>query len=204
MKNENPNNKNVLVFFTDGAPTGLQDGTSYTIDKNGIYSKWGALWLVPWKTWTDDATDVWTEIKNLRQDIINMKTEIYCINFGNEEENKNAEYGLKEIISSYKETGKSQYYANVKKPIDVKDAFASIGDQVANREMNLPSKYETTEYKLAVQYANEITSITIGKADYTVEEAKSQGILVIEGEEGYIDLSKLSEGQLVSEITVKY
>lgn len=204
MKNENPNNKNVLVFFTDGAPTGLQDGTSYTIDKNGIYSKWGALWFVPGKPWTDDARDVWREIKKLRQDIINMKTEIYCINFGNEEENKNAEYGLKEIISSYKETGKSQYYANVKKPIDVKDAFASIGDQVANREMNLPSKYETTEYKLAVQYANEITSITIGKADYTVEEAKSQGILVIEGEEGYIDLSKLSEGQLVSEITVKY
>lgn len=204
MKNENPNNKNVLVFFTDGAPTGLQDGTSYTIDENGIYSKWGALWFVPWKTWTDDAIDVWTEIKNLRQDIINMKTEIYCINFGNEEENKNAEYGLKEIISSYKETGKSQYYANAKKATDVKDAFASIGDQVANREMNLPSKYETTEYKLAVQYANEITSITIGKADYTVEEAKSQGILVIEGEEGYIDLSKLSEGQLVSEITVKY
>lgn len=208
MKNENPNNKNVLVFFTDGAPTGLQDGTSYTIDENGIYSKWGALWLVPWKTWTDDASDVWTEIKNLRQDIINMKTEIYCINFGNEEENKNAEYGLKEIISSYKETSKetenTQYYANAKNATEVKTAFESIGKQVANREMNLPPKYETTGYKLAVQYANEITSITIGKADYTVEEAKSQGILVIEGEEGYIDLSKLSEGQLVSEITVKY
>lgn len=84
------------------------------------------------------------------------------------------------------------------------NAFDDIAKKIT-KELEIPDKYTAYNNKVEIQYVNEITSITIGDSTYTVEQAKNRGILVIEGEKGYLDLSKLNdENQLGLNIQINY
>lgn len=200
-ENSNISAKNVLIFFTDGAPTGSQDGTSYTIDEEGKYSKYGGLWLNPIKSWKEDAKEVWDKIKENRNNIKKLKTEIYCINFGSEEQNKNAEYGLKNIISSYNETKNEQYYAKSDNLESIKTAFESISSTITS-ELDVPDTYTTDNNKLELKEADKIQSIKIGESVYGKAEAKEKRIIIEENGKTYLNLEKVED--LNQEITIIY
>ncbi len=200
-ENSNISAKNVLIFFTDGAPTGSQDGTSYTIDEEGKYSKYGGLWLNPIKSWKEDAKEVWDKIKENRNNIKKLETEIYCINFGSEEQNKNAEYGLKNIISSYNETKNEQYYAKSDNLESIKTAFESISSTITS-ELDVPDTYTTDNNKLELKEADKIQSIKIGESVYGKAEAKEKRIIIEENGKTYLNLEKVED--LNQEITIIY
>jgi hypothetical protein len=200
-ENSNISAKNVLIFFTDGAPTGSQDGTSYTIDEEGKYSKYGGLWLNPIRSWKEDAKEVWDKIKENRNNIKKLETEIYCINFGSEEQNKNAEYGLKNIISSYNETKNEQYYAKSDNLESIKTAFESISSTITS-ELDVPDTYTTANNKLELKEADKIQSIKIGESVYGKAEAKEQRIIIEENGKTYLNLEKVED--LNQEITIIY
>lgn len=196
-ENGNISAKNVLIFFTDGAPTGSQDGTSYTIDEEGKYSKYGGLWLNPIRSWEEDAKEVWDKIKENRNNIENLGTEIYCINFGSEEQNKNAEYGLKNIISSYNETKNEQYYAKSDNIESIKTAFESISSTITS-ELNVPNEYLTNNNKLKLEEADKIQSIKIGENEYSKEKAINEGIIIEENGETYLNLENVDLNQTIT------
>lgn len=200
-ENSNISAKNVLIFFTDGAPTGRQDGTSYTIDEEGKYSKYGGLWLNPIRSWEEDAKEVWDKIKENRNNIKKLETEIYCINFGSEEQNKNAEYGLKNIISSYNETKNEQYYAKSDNLESIKTAFESISSTITS-ELDVPDTYTTDNNKLELKEADKIQSIKIGESVYGKAEAKEQSIIIEENGKTYLNLEKVED--LNQKITIIY
>lgn len=200
-ENSNINAKNVLIFFTDGAPTGSQDGTSYTIDEEGKYSKYGGLWLNPIRSWKEDAKEVWDKIKENRNNIKKLETEIYCINFGSEEQNKNAEYGLKNIISSYNETKNEQYYAKSDNLESIKTAFESISSTIKS-ELDVPDTYSATNNKIELKEADKIQFIKIGGTAYSKGDAKDQRIIIEENGKTYLNLEKVED--LNQEITIIY
>ena len=200
-ENSNISAKNVLIFFTDGAPTGSQDGTSYTIDEEGKYSKYGGLWLNPIRSWKEDAKEVWDKIKENRNNIKKLETEIYCINFGSEEQNKNAEYGLKNIISSYNETKNEQYYAKSDNLESIKTAFESISSTITS-ELDVPDTYSATNNKIELKEADKIQFIKIGGTAYSKGDAKDQRIIIEENGKTYLNLEKVED--LNQEITIIY
>lgn len=200
-ENSNISAKNVLIFFTDGAPTGSQDGTSYTIDEEGKYSKYGGLWLNPIRSWKEDAKEVWDKIKENRNNIKKLETEIYCINFGSEEQNKNAEYGLKNIISSYNETKNEQYYAKSDNLESIKTAFESISSTIKS-ELDVPDTYSATNNKIELKEADKIQFIKIGGTAYSKGDAKDQRIIIEENGKTYLNLEKVED--LNQEITIIY
>lgn len=203
---EKTNNKfvdgknNILVFFSDGDPTYPGTGfPGYTYDERGT-TIFG----------TDNiAKKTWNGVESEISTIKGKGVTIYAIGFtnaqadadenGKDEKNANFE-GLQKVFV----TEPTDKFINAKNQTDLLNAFDDIA-KIITKELEIPDKYTAYNNKVEIQYVNEITSITIGDSNYTVEQAKNQGILVIDGEKGYLDLSKLNdENQLGLNIQINY
>lgn len=203
---EKTNNKfvdgknNILVFFSDGDPTYPGTGfPGYTYDERGT-TIFG----------TDNiAKKTWNGVESEISTIKGKGVTIYAIGFtnaqadadenGKDEKNANFE-GLQKVFV----TEPTDKFINAKNQTDLLKAFDDIA-KIITKELEIPDKYTAYNNKVEIQYVNEITSITIGDSTYTVEQAKNRGILVIEGEKGYLDLSKLNdENQLGLNIQINY
>ena len=194
---------NILVFFSDGDPTyPLGPGfPGYTYNERGT-TIFG----------TDNIAKItWNGVESEISTIKEKGVTIYAIGFtnaqadadedGKDEKNANFE-GLQKVFVT-KSTDK---FINAKNQTDLLNAFDDIA-KIITKELEIPDKYTAYNNKVEIQYVNEITSITIGDSNYTVEQAKNQGILVIDidGEKGYLDLSKLNdENKLGLNIQINY
>lgn len=192
---------NILVFFSDGDPTyPLGPGfPGYTYNERGT-TIFG----------TDNIAKItWNGVKSEISTIKGKGVTIYAIGFtnaqadadedGKDEKNANFE-GLQKVFV----TEPTDKFINAKNQTDLLNAFDDIA-KIITKELEIPDKYTAYNNKVEIQYVNEITSITIGDSTYTVEQAKNRGILVIEGEKGYLDLSKLNdENQLGLNIQINY
>ena len=192
---------NILVFFSDGDPTyPLGPGfPGYTYNERGttIFE-------------TDNIAKItWNGVESEISTIKGKGVTIYAIGFtnaqadadedGKDEKNANFE-GLQKVFV----TEPTDKFINAKNQTDLLNAFDDIA-KIITKELEIPDKYTAYNNKVEIQYVNEITSITIGDSTYTVEQAKNRGILVIEGEKGYLDLSKLNdENQLGLNIQINY
>ena len=169
---------NILVFFSDGDPTyPLGPGfPGYTYNERGT-TIFG----------TDNIAKItWNGVESEISTIKGKGVTIYAIGFTNAQADAD-------------EDGKDE-----KNETDLLNAFDDIA-KIITKELEIPDKYTAYNNKVEIQYVNEITSITIGDSTYTVEQAKNRGILVIEGEKGYLDLSKLNdENQLGLNIQINY
>lgn len=192
---------NILVFFSDGDPTyplGL-GFPGYTYNERGT-TIFG----------TDNIAKItWNGVESEISTIKGKGVTIYAIGFtnaqadadedGKDEKNANFE-GLQKVFV----TEPTDKFINAKNQTDLLNAFDDIA-KIITKELEIPDKYTAYNNKVEIQYVNEITSITIGDSTYTVEQAKNRGILVIEGEKGYLDLSKLNdENQLGLNIQINY
>ena len=192
---------NILVFFSDGDPTyPLGPGfPGYTYNERGT-TIFG----------TDNIAKItWNGVESEISTIKGKGVTIYAIGFtnaqadadedGKDEKNANFE-GLQKVFV----TEPTDKFINAKNQTDLLNAFDDIA-KIITKELEIPDKYTAYNNKVEIQYVNEITSITIGDSTYTVEQAKNRGILVIEGEKGYLDLSKLNdENQLGLNIQINY
>lgn len=192
---------NILVFFSDGDPTyPLGPGfPGYTYNERGT-TIFG----------TDNIAKItWNGVESEISTIKGKGVTIYAIGFtnaqadadedGKDEKNANFE-GLQKVFV----TELTDKFINAKNQTDLLNAFDDIA-KIITKELEIPDKYTAYNNKVEIQYVNEITSITIGDSTYTVEQAKNRGILVIEGEKGYLDLSKLNdENQLGLNIQINY
>lgn len=192
---------NILVFFSDGDPTyPLGPGfPGYTYNERGT-TIFG----------TDNIAKItWNGVESEISTIKGKGVTIYAIGFtnaqadadedGKDEKNANFE-GLQKVFV----TEPTDKFINAKNQTDLLNAFDDIAKKIT-KELEIPDKYTAYNNKVEIQYVNEITSITIGDSTYTVEQAKNRGILVIEGEKGYLDLSKLNdENQLGLNIQINY
>lgn len=192
---------NILVFFSDGDPTyPLGPGfPGYTYNERGT-TIFG----------TDNIAKItWNGVESEISTIKGKGVTIYAIGFtnaqadadedGKDEKNANFE-GLQKVFV----TEPTDKFINAKNQTDLLNAFDDIA-KIITKELEIPDKYTAYNNKVKIQYVNEITSITIGDSTYTVEQAKNRGILVIEGEKGYLDLSKLNdENQLGLNIQINY
>ena len=180
---------NILVFFSDGDPTyPLGPGfPGYTYNERGT-TIFG----------TDNIAKItWNGVESEISTIKGKGVTIYAIGFtnaqadadedGKDEKNANFE-GLQKVFV----TEPTDKFINAKNQTDLLNAFDDIA-KIITKELEIPDKYTAYNNKVEIQYVNEITSITIGDSTYTVEQAKNRGILVIEGEKGYLDLSKLND-----------
>ena len=192
---------NILVFFSDGDPTyPLGPGfPGYT------YNERGTTIFGP----DNIAKITWNGVESEISTIKGKGVTIYAIGFtnaqadadedGKDEKNANFE-GLQKVFV----TEPTDKFINAKNQTDLLNAFDDIA-KIITKELEIPDKYTAYNNKVEIQYVNEITSITIGDSTYTVEQAKNRGILVIEGEKGYLDLSKLNdENQLGLNIQINY
>ena len=192
---------NILVFFSDGDPTyPLGPGfPGYTYNERGTTI-----------SGTDNIAKItWNGVESEISTIKGKGVTIYAIGFtnaqadadedGKDEKNANFE-GLQKVFV----TEPTDKFINAKNQTDLLNAFDDIA-KIITKELEIPDKYTAYNNKVEIQYVNEITSITIGDSTYTVEQAKNRGILVIEGEKGYLDLSKLNdENQLGLNIQINY
>ena len=192
---------NILVFFSDGDPTyPLGPGfPGYTYNERGT-TIFG----------TDNIAKItWNGVESEISTIKGKGVTIYAIGFtnaqadadedGKDEKNANFE-GLQKVFV----TEPTDKFINAKNQTDLLNAFDDIA-KIITKELEIPDKYTAYNNKVEIQYVNEITSITIGDSTYTVEQAKNRGILVIEGEKGYLNLSKLNdENQLGLNIQINY
>lgn len=192
---------NILVFFSDGDPTyPLGPGfPGYTYNERGT-TIFG----------TDNIAKItWNGVESEISTIKGKGVTIYAIGFtnaqadadedGKDEKNANFE-GLQKVFV----TEPTDKFINAKNQTDLLNAFDDIA-KIITKELEIPDKYTAYNNKVEIQYVNEITSITIGDSTYTVEQAKNRGILVIEGEKGYLDLSKLNdENHLGLNIQINY
>lgn len=127
---------NVIIFLTDGCPTtGAAVGTEYRIEQGnkyykriwtpfGIFSKWNS---------TDSNTpkELWKEIKLIADKIKEQNTEIYCISYGE----KDAEYGLKNVISSGEE------YYELAEIENIEEKFRKIVNNIKPLEIDTSPRY---------------------------------------------------------------
>ena len=192
---------NILVFFSDGDPTyPLGPGfPGYTYNERGT-TIFG----------TDNIAKItWNGVESEISTIKGKGVTIYAIGFTNAQadadedgkDGKNANFeGLQKVFV----TEPTDKFINAKNQTDLLNAFDDIA-KIITKELEIPDKYTAYNNKVEIQYVNEITSITLGDSTYTVEQAKNRGILVIEGEKGYLDLSKLNdENQLGLNIQINY
>lgn len=207
--------KNILVFFTDGAPTvpsmGDLGAVGYTIhsEKNEYY-----YWTHPLvgiskkekgglgeKIWLNGDKDflgktIYRGIKEIVDDMKKINTDIYCINYGDD----NSVYGLKNIISSYKEENQ-KYYAYARDEEGVKDAFKSIGNSILNSDIGDINYSPATSNKIKLEKPEEITCIQVGTKKYIKDTEDYNSIIKVENGETYLNLEQID---LTQTITIIY
>lgn len=207
--------KNILVFFTDGAPTvpsmGDLGAVGYTIhsEENEYY-----YWTHPLvgiskkeegglgeKIWLNGDKNFWGKtiyrgIKEIVDDMKKINTDIYCINYGDD----NSVYGLKNIISSYKEENQ-KYYAYARDEEGVEDAFKSIGNSILNSDIGDINYSPATSNKIKLEKPEKITYIQVGNIKYEKGTEVYNSIIEVENGKTYLNLEMVDLNQ---EITIIY
>lgn len=207
--------KNILVFFTDGAPTlpsmGDLGAVGYTIhSEENEYYYWthplvgiskkeeGGLgekiWLNGDKNFLGKT--IYRGIKEIVDDMKKINTDIYCINYGDD----NSVYGLKNIISSYKEENQ-KYYAYARDEEGVEDAFKSIGNSILNSDIGDINYSPATSNKIKLEKPEEITCIQVGTKKYIKDTEDYNSIIKVENGETYLNLEQID---LTQTITIIY
>lgn len=216
MNTVNTGNKNILVFFTDGAPTdpnaNVWGGIGYTINVNkkgnyyyNKYTKAGYSGTeeggLGEKIWLNGDKNFWGKtiyrgIKQIVDDMKKINTDIYCINYGD----SNSEYGLKNIISSYKEKNQ-KYYAYASNENAVKEAFKSIGNSILNSDIGDINYSPATSNKIKLEKPEKITYIQVGNIKYEKGTEVYNSIIEVENGKTYLNLEMVDLNQ---EITIIY
>ena len=207
-------NKNVLVIFTDGAPTeptaGMFGAIGYTIHQsdNGNYTykehkligsdsndeeggKGKNVWLEGRNTFLGKYEGIMQIVTRIKQ---NKNADIYCINYGDTD----STYGLRDMISSYKDKKKEEYYAYAENEVELKTAFSTIGKSIVSQEINVPGEYLATNNEVELKEADKIQSITIGAINYSKDEAKAAGIIIEKNGTTYLNLANVSLNQTIT------
>lgn len=130
---------NIIIFLTDGCPTpNLAIGTEYRIEKEneeyeyfrrtwspgGVFSKWR-------KDDSKAPRELWENIANIVNSIKQQNSEIYCISYGE----KDAEYGLKNVISSGEE------YYELAEIENIEEKFRKIVNNIKPLEIDTSPRY---------------------------------------------------------------
>ena len=171
---DDENDKNVVIFFTDGFPTPQLIGADffgYSILSNGKYRVEGLFntirltvndWACPLgkQLWFEGSA-FYRSIQAITNEIKNeegLNAELYCIDC-NPQDYTLAEYGLGTIISSG-----AGYYERSDTEDGIAKIFENIAANMATTEINIPreKKYETVE----LTNVSAIKSITIGTTEY--------------------------------------
>ena len=207
-------NKNVLVIFTDGAPTeptaGMLGAIGYTIHQsdNGNYTykehkligsdsndeeggKGKNVWLEGKNTFLGKYEGIMQIVTRIKQ---NKNADIYCINYGDTD----STYGLRDMISSYKDKKKEEYYAYAENEVKLKTAFSTIGKSIVSQEINVPGEYLATNNEVELKEADKIQSIKIGARNYSKDEAKAAGIIEEKNGTTYLNLANVSLNQTIT------
>lgn len=130
---------NIIIFLTDGCPTpNSAIGTEYRIEKEneeyeyfrrtwspgGIISKWR-------KDNSNTPIKLWEDIADIATSIKQQNSEIYCISYGE----RDAEYGLKNVISSGEE------YYELAEIENIEEKFNNIINNIKPLEINTDPIY---------------------------------------------------------------
>ena len=205
----NSNNKNILVFFTDGAPTdpaaGLAGMVGYTIhSEDNKYYYWkhplvgiskreeGGLGEKIWLK-GNNGLNKYRGIQQIVDDMKNNNTDIYCINYGD----SNSEYGLKNIISSWKEENQ-KYYAYANDEVGVTDAFESIGNSILNSDIGEINYSPATSNKIKLEKPEKITYIQVGDHKYERGTDEYNSKIEVENGETYLNLENVDLNQTIT------
>ena len=180
--------QNVLIFFTDGMPT-YPDGSvtiGYYITLKDGNEEISSMFLSEYiesgldihgdKVWGNVAGSVPILATSIKND---YNARIYCINFG---ETK-AEYGLKNLVSSWTET-ETYYYAYAGTESDIEKAFDSVGESM--EPINIsdinPKSYGTIQ----LEKVSKIKKIRVGTNEY---DFTMFGVVGDENDNGILNLN---------------
>lgn len=130
---------NIIIFLTDGCPTPkLAIGTEYRIEKeNEEYEYFKRTWspggiINKWrKDHSNTPIELWKNIANIATSIKQQNSEIYCISYGE----RDAEYGLKNVISSGEE------YYELAEIENIEEKFNNIINNIKPLEIDTSPKY---------------------------------------------------------------
>mgnify|MGYP000519559822 CR=1 FL=1 len=130
---------NIIIFLTDGCPTPkLAIGTEYRIEKeNEEYEYFKRTWspggiINKWrKDHSNTPIELWKNIANIATSIKQQNSEIYCISYGE----RDAEYGLKNVISSGEE------YYELAEIENIEEKFNNIINNIKPLEIDTSPRY---------------------------------------------------------------
>jgi hypothetical protein len=135
----NNESNNIIIFLTDGCPTPkLAIGTEYRIEKeNEEYEYFKRTWspggiINKWrKDHSNTPIELWKNIANIATSIKQQNSEIYCISYGE----RDAEYGLKNVISSGEE------YYELAEIENIEEKFNNIINNIKPLEIDTSPRY---------------------------------------------------------------
>ena len=149
------------------------------------------VWLVGRNTFLGKYEGIMQIVTRIKQ---NKNADIYCINYGDTD----STYGLRDMISSYKDKKKEEYYAYAENEVELKTAFSTIGKSIVSQEINVPGEYLATNNEVELKEADKIQSITIGAINYSKDEAKAAGIIIEKNGTTYLNLANVSLNQTIT------
>lgn len=190
MKDAYPNNKNLFVFFSDGAPTFASENygiglgwTGYSLTgKRNIFNS-NTYWMSGLgfgMTSASDAGDnIWfnydNSISKMGKAIYDMGTEMYVAYYP--AESGCPTYGLKRYLtttglknsSEYDENGRNSYFYEANSSSDINNLFEGIANS-ALETIDVTPKTSTSGKIYGIEQVNSISAIKIGSSSLPNEE----------------------------------
>ncbi len=203
LKGMDPNNKNVVIFFTDGMPTReIIDITifgwhiagtgwvGYSIQQNGTY-EWETLGsLSGWNTsdplnagdavWLNGNDSVKERARVLRED---RKAEVYCINCTSDD--SKTWYGLKKYVATKEDPtaevvqGDNKYYMAGESSEKIKESFNKIAENLTYTETDPITLTSTGE--MTLKRVSKIREIKVGTTPYSFDNIEGTNTYVLDG-----------------------